>query len=255
MFLKFCGCILLLAAAQIGHAQSVRVCNVELRPAIQPYYRQALRSFKKPACSVTSTGRADGYLGAILRFEGRQPIIECDTEASCANEHIIAHEVLHLWLYTRGFEPHQRYNFPLCPGMPPTKETWTEISNLVDYFQHRVIIPIETKVGFDTADEMQAAIEATQQNASIARQQQRPALYPLDGAQFLLNLRLRAPSLVPQYESWLRSQHFDEVISLADTVEEIADRIRPVTSQTAQTALDEIFQRACSGKIDYSRQL
>jgi hypothetical protein len=255
MILKLCGCILLLAAAQAGRAQTLRVCNADLRPAMDSYYREALNTFPAPVCSISATARTDGFLGAIIKFDGQQPVIVCDTSASCANEHIIAHEVLHLWLYSRGFEARKRYTFPLCKGMPPIAETSSEISNLVDYFEHRVIVPIEFKLGYDTTDMMPAAIAATQQNAAIARKQRRPALYPLDGAQFLLNLRLRAPNLVPEYEAWLRSRHFDQVIALADSIEEICERVKPVTSATAQEALNDIFQRACSGAVDYGKRL
>jgi hypothetical protein len=253
--LKLCGWILLLAAAPVCHAESARVCGVELRPSIQRYYFQALRTFPPPDCTVDPSSLNADVLGAVLRFVGNQPVIDCDGQPSCHNEHIVSHEVLHLWLYSRGFEPRQRYNYPLCSGMPPRPETETEVANLIDYFQHRILIPIERKAGFDTADMMQNAMDVSYKNAAIAAKEGLPAFYPLEGAQFLLNLRLRAPGLVPQYEEWLRSHHFEEVISLSDTIEQIANRDRPVTSQSAQQALNDIFASACSGAVDYSKQL
>lgn len=209
------------------------ICGVVLPRALTRYRLAVETKYGRIECQLGTRDKAhiDDHGIAIITMR----------KDGIADTSIVAHELMHLWLGTRGWNLSERFIVPGVPTMPEGEEQAVDdtFAGLEEYLEHRMFVPILQRAGISDEQEQAGFLLLEEEREGSAE----PFPPTLLGAIYL-DLALRNRIVGEQYAGFLRRTGRTRALDAARAMQEIIDKDNPETQAQALKA-----ERDCLNKV------
>jgi hypothetical protein len=227
-------------------AHSAELCGVTIRPKLQLIRSQVEQFYGRPIdCQeVSKTGEDDesGHSDVV----GGTPTIRIKREDSpVVAEEVLAHELLHLQLYTQGFlgpsAGEFRQGFPLPVDGRRAGEA---VVQLESYYQHRLFPPKLKALGIDPRPHQRLLVETWigQVSAKLAASGGQVRLAPELASIYYIDVKCQDEEDAVKLRQFYEDQGWTRVLELSKKLEILTNGRNPTNTEASERTVRECLR-------------
>ena len=207
------------------------MCGTSLPSSLARYQTAVIARYKKVDCQLGATNKA-------FVNEQDQAIITFHTTQHMRDPEIVAHEMMHLWLGTRGWNLSERFVMPTAPSLPEggdlaLRETF---SALEEYIEHRMFVPVLHRSGLSGKKEVNALLLLEEKREGLS------SPFPVALlAGVYLGVRLEDREMGQNYAQFLRRTGRGRSLKAAELLSAVIEQEDPRTQEAALQAERDCF--------------
>ena len=235
------------AEPQKQPADKNKLCGVSLPTGLHPYKEAVEKKYGSIQCTSDNSGQSAASVNDNRAYIYISP-------ADAHHLPVVAHEMMHLWLGTRGWiVSDEGFGHNFKPPLGATDQAAVDATYplLEDYIEHRVFEPILEKNGVYASKEMEAIVKGDDVSMS------KPGFkaYPTSIGAAYLQIKLADPAAAKLYEASLNRHGWGLALKAAELFEKTVNEANPETQTASYEAVQRCIDLAFSFSSPYRTML
>ena len=210
------------------------ICRVEIPKALFPYLNQVNARYYPVNCEV---GGGANYAHVI---SGKATIGLASRE-TMDHPVIVVHEMMHLWLATKGWNESETSSIAFkAPVQPDGGQSSVDLAGrmLEDYIEHRIFTPIMHSAGLTEEVERRASLKRYETPLAPGY-----ARMPANDAHNYLMMKLASPATAKEYADFLKSHGEQSALDAAALYDKIIESENPQDQKSASKAVQDCLNK------------